>query len=174
MGIKDLILQKGWAGRTISRPETVERFNPIIRIMSELMYAYTASSDRVSATTGPDWNAALKTLRADIGKMSEVVFSNGGVAFSGTELETRDFDFGDAWAERLASREADLARALKEELDIEHQMRSRAILGVVSANHEERVRLLRSLGAVAPFGGLFFIVSWLFLARAIIGMRRVD
>ena len=40
--IKELLLQKGWAGKTISRSETVERMNPLIREFITLNHHYDA------------------------------------------------------------------------------------------------------------------------------------
>ena len=146
MGIKELLLQKGWAGRTISREETIERLNPITRIMTELMHTYGAVRGRVDASERDAFESELKTLRADIGKMAETIFSCGGTPFNGTELEAGDFEVdsdSDAW-KAIRDAEQVLGDALREEKNIEHQMRTRAILGKVAENHENRLKLLRS------------------------------
>lgn len=146
MGIKELILQKGWAGRTIDRGETVDRFNPIIRVMNELMQFYLAAAEasgdnaRRAAIT-----ASLRTLQMDIGKMCETVFSCGGVAYNGIDLNPEDFRLGTALSGKILAQEAKLESALEDETNIEHQMRSRAILGVVTENQKERLRSLRGL-----------------------------
>lgn len=144
MGIKELLLQKGWAGRTISRDETAERLNPIIRIMTEMMHRYAGVREQANAEERPEIERVLKTLRADIGKVAETVFSCGGTAYSGTELEPDDFAAGSNGWQSLLDAEDVLAAALREEKNVEHQMRTRAILGVVAENHEDRMKLIRS------------------------------
>lgn len=146
MGIKELLLQKGWAGRTIGRAETIERINPMIRTMNELMHLYLAAVDH---TSRPELRqgieASLRTLRMDIGKMCEVVFSCGGVAYSGTDLETDDFRLGDGLSEAIERKEQELRDAIETESRIEHQMRTRAILLNVDTNQETRLKAVRGL-----------------------------
>ena len=145
MGLKELLLQKGWAGRTISREETIERLNPIIRIMTEMLHRYAAVRDAADADDRPEIDRVMKTLRADIGKVAETVFSAGGTAYSGIELDPDEFADDDGWAS-VRDAEDVLAAALREEQDIEHQMRTRAILAKVAENHEDRMKLIRSHG----------------------------
>lgn len=146
MGIKELFLQKGWAGRTIDRDETVDRFNPIIRVMNELMQFYLAAAEAsVDHARRAAITASLRTLQMDIGKMCETVFSCGGVAYNGIDLNPEDFRLGTALSGRILAQEAKLETALEDETNIEHQMRSRAILGVVTENQKERLHSLRGL-----------------------------
>ncbi len=146
MGIKELFLQKGWAGRTIDRDETVDRFNPIIRVMNELMQFYLAAAEASEDDARrAAIDASLRTLRMDIGKMCETVFSSGGVAYNGIDLNPEDFRLGTAISGRILAQEAKLESALEEETNIEHQMHSRAILGVVTENQKERLHSLRGL-----------------------------
>lgn len=146
MGIKELLLQKGWAGRTISREETIERLNPIMRIMTEMLHLYAAVRRGVDADVRREVDAVMKTLRTDIGKVAETVFSSGGTAYSGTELEPDDFAPGEDGWKSLRDAEDVLAAALGEEQDVEHEMRTRAILAKVAANHEDRMKLIRRHG----------------------------
>ena len=54
--IKSTILKKGWAGKTISREETVQKLNPLIEAHVALNHAYTSllplltSEDRQTGT----------------------------------------------------------------------------------------------------------------------------
>lgn len=146
MGIKELLLKQGWAGRTISRAETIDHVNPIIRTMTVAMHHWGAAATTLDGEAGRTVREALKTLRMDIGKLCETVFSCGGVAYNGTDLEPETFTAdGDIW-KTLADQEAAIAESLKPQLKIEHHMRTRAILAAVAANHEERVKLIRSRG----------------------------
>lgn len=144
MGLKELVLKQGWAGRTLSRSETIERINPIIGEMNELMYAYTAALDEAEPSVRAEIEPGLKKLRADIGKLMEIVFSCGGTPPNGTDLETDQFEYGSQALRRLSEREDGLSGTLKGELDLEHEMHTRAVLSVVAANLEERRRVLRN------------------------------
>ena len=146
MGIKELFLQKGWAGRTIDRATTIDRINPMIRTMNELMQLYIAASDAEQrADMKQAIEASLRTLRMDIGKMCEVVFSCGGVAYSGTDLETDAFRLGAGQSEAIEAKEKELRQALDAEADVEHQMRTRAILLNVDTNQKTRMEAVRGL-----------------------------
>ena len=146
MGIKELFLQKGWAGRTIDRAETNDLINPMIQTMNELMPLYLAAGDTTSnAGVKEGIETSLRTLRMDIGKMCEIVFSCGGVANSGTDLETADFMLGDGLSDAIAAKEQELRDALDAQENIEHQMRSRAILLNVDTNQKARMNAVRGL-----------------------------
>ena len=148
--IKELLLQKGWAGKTISRPETVERMNPLIRKLIALNHHYDAFIKTLPAS---DFRQALetaqKTARMDVGKMAETVFSCGGSAYNGTDLEPDSFSADSDRAraiKSLSERESAFVELLNAESDVEHQMRTRAILSVVTGNSEERLKLLKDGG----------------------------
>lgn len=148
--LKELLLGRGWAGRTISREQTIARINPLIEQHVKLNHSYRAvsrshSTPKVSRTV----EGLLKTARTDVGKLSETVFSAGGSAYNGTDLEPEDFDLGDDDATMLAALqdlEQDFHDTVTHERDeVEHQMRTRAILEVVQGNSEERLDTLTSL-----------------------------
>ncbi|MDA1027475.1 MAG: hypothetical protein O3B41_00255 [Bacteroidetes bacterium] len=146
MGLKDLLLKQGWAGKTIGRSETIELLNPIIRTKNELMQCLNALS---AASTDADQRvrleASLRTLRMDIGKLCETVFSCGGIAYSGTDLSPSDF--AEATGAQVVALEQVLAGQLADQQKIEHQMRTRAILGVLEENQRSRKNSLRGLGS---------------------------
>ena len=144
MGIKELFLQKGWAGRTIDRAQTIERINPMIHTMNELMHLYNAAEPK-NDTLRTGLDESLRTLRMDIGKMCEIVFSCGGVAYNGTDLNPADFRLGDKLSAAIEKKEEQLTQALSEEGRIEHQMRSRAILMNVDVNQKMRLNTVRGL-----------------------------
>ena len=145
MGIKDLFLKQGWAGKTIGRQETFERLNPIIRTANELMQHLTAlAASSTDADVKTRIEAALRTHRMDIGKLCETVFSCGGVAYSGTDLNPTDYV--NSTPADIVRIDAELAEQLASEGKIEHQMRTRAILGVLEENHRSRKNSLRNLG----------------------------
>lgn len=150
MGFKDLFLQKGWAGKTLSRQETIEHVNPLLRRHHELNHCYSHLIDRLSdREAAAQLQDLMKVARADVSKLSETVLSAGGVSYNGTDLEPEDFNLGSNPVDVLREvqkREEDLQDALSEELDRgDHQMRTRAILGVVQTNSQRRLDLLDQL-----------------------------
>lgn len=148
MGLKEALLKKGWAGRTISREETVERLNPLIRQLTVLMYAYRHAVDHLAdRAIAAELDATLKTLRADLGKLSETVLSNGGVAYNGVDLDPGSNAPGsndDEILFNLLDAEQAFHERVEAEQEVEHQMRTRAILGVVKQNSRDRLGLLRA------------------------------
>lgn len=148
--IAEALLGRGWMGRTISREETVERINPFIKEHILLNHAYRAvirvADDRrvVEAL-----ESLLKTARADVGKLSETVFSAGGTAYNGTDIEPGDVDLGndlpDALDELVEREQAFRDRLHDERRNIEHQMRTRAILELVRDNSDERLDVIKRM-----------------------------
>jgi hypothetical protein len=145
--LKDLLLQKGWAGKTISRAETVDRVNPVIHRLIALNQHYDAFL-RSSREEGLDAELASlqKTARADVGKLAETVFSCGGTPYNGTDLEPSSFAVDNnqrAALTALRDLETSFVDFVADEVNVEHQMRTRAILAVVKANAETRLKLLQ-------------------------------
>ncbi len=147
MGLKEAFLQKGWAGRTISRAETIERLNPVLEQLLGLMHAYQYVIDHIGDPALAERLEALqKTLRADAGKLSETILSCGGVSYTGVDLESDQFNLGDtdeAMLFNVLDQEQAFQAMIGEEKDVEHQIRTRAILGVVAQNSDERLTFLK-------------------------------
>ena len=150
MGLKEVkaaLLKKGWAGRTLSREETVERLNPLIKQHMALNHAHNYV---VNACSEAEITEALagfqKTARMDVGKLMETVFSCGGVAYNGVEMEPEDFALDPDDNEMLfALRDQEQAfrDAVAEELNLEHQMRTRAVLTRLQTNSQQRFDYLK-------------------------------
>ena len=150
MGLKEVksaLLKKGWAGRTLSREETVERLNPLIEQHMALNHAY---SYVVNACSEQDIVAALagmqKTARVDVGKLMETVFSCGGVAYNGVDMEPEDYALDPDDNEMLFAlrdQEQTFRDAVAEELTLEHQMRTRAVLTRLQTNSQQRFDFLK-------------------------------
>lgn len=149
MGLKDAFLNKGWAGRTLSRQETADRINPLLRRHHELNHRYEQAirtvGDREAAQTISTFQ---KTARADVGKLSETVLSAGHPAYTGVDLEAETFKMeGDEAAiiRQLLESESEFEQLLSDELGLEHQIRTRAVLSVVLENSRSRLEFLRGL-----------------------------
>ncbi|PSQ63560.1 MAG: hypothetical protein BRD27_00690 [Bacteroidetes bacterium QH_10_64_19] len=148
--IKEAILNRGWAGKTITRSETVERLNPLILQFLKLNHSYQAViRSHGDAAVTEALQRVQKTARVDVGKLSETVLSCGGTPKNGTDLEPGDFDLGDDEIDmlaRLETLETEFNDALARELDeVEHQMRTRGLLEAVESNSSERLALLSDL-----------------------------
>jgi len=143
MSIKEILLQKGWAGRTISRPETVIRMNPLIQVMSNLLYAYNCQAEAEPSSFGESSTGDLvRILRMDIGKMCETVASCGGISTRSPEISLVEGSTN--WSD-ITAVEKSLMDMITAEKEIEHHMRSRAILSKVAENTERRLQQLESL-----------------------------
>lgn len=142
MSIKSIILKKGWAGKTISRSETAERVNTLILPLVELLHLYNAALNTDSGSNNTDVKEVMPILRADIGKLAETVHSCGGTAYSGVDLQPESYSQSSpGWSEVL-NRELSYQKLLEQEAAVEHQMRTRAIIGAVTENSITRSGLL--------------------------------
>lgn len=147
MGLKEAILKKGWAGQTISREETIERLNPLIKQQMALNHTYNHVIDHLSEPTITEHLAgSQKTARVDVSKLAETVFSCGGVAYNGVDMEPEDFDLGDDEDEmlfQLLDQEQAFHHALNDEETVEHHIRTRAVLAILQTNSLQRLNYLK-------------------------------
>lgn len=148
MGVKDLLLNKGWAGRTISRAETADRVNPILRELTVLMHTYDAAVRSLDAEALPGLTGSMKVLRGDLGHLAETVYSAGGTAYTGTDLEPDDFTMSGTVTEigqALVKAEERFATLVAAEKEVEHHIRTRAVFETVARHSSERLKLARDL-----------------------------
>lgn len=148
MSFLDKIFRKGRMGRTISREETAERLNPLLEQHVWLNHYYRYATECLDNDRLADHLAEeLRTARSDVAKLNETILSTGHTPFSGTgiapeEIEmSREGDYGLLY--ELLDAEREFLDALKAEGDIEHQMRTRAILDVLKTNSERRLDALK-------------------------------
>jgi hypothetical protein len=149
MGLKDLIFNKGGIGPSLSRRETIERLNPLIRQHMELNLYYNFVIDHITdPTVAASLSDLQKVARADVGKMMETVFSCGGVAFNGVELEPADYTLDgddDAMLFALRDHEESFSETIEADLELDHQIRTKAILNLVLTNSQKRLNVLKTL-----------------------------
>ena len=147
--IKEFLLNRGWAGQTLSRSETVERLRPLVQQHIELNHHYNAAARHCDDARVVDvLERLLNTARTDVGKLSETVLSCGGTPPNGTELEPEDFALRGTLLdlfETLHALETEFNDALAQELDLEHQMRTRGVLEAVKSNSQDRLNALKAL-----------------------------
>lgn len=147
--IKEALLNRGWAGQTLSRSETVDHLNPLVEQHIRLNHHYGAAIRHCDDERVVDVLERLqKTARTDVGKLSETVLSCGGSPYNGTDLSPDDFSLTGSLSdlfEELHDLETDFNEALANELDLEHQMRTRGILEAVKSNSQDRLNALSAL-----------------------------
>lgn len=139
MGLKKVLLKQGWAGKTISRTETASRLHPHIRTMATLLHAYNHLL-KSTADHNVEFEAHLKTLRADIGKVNETIVSAGASTDRSPDLDRAHTLT--TWT-HLVDAEQSLLNSLKQENNVEHQMRTRAILQNVLEHAASRLDTAR-------------------------------
>ena len=145
------VLNKGGAGRYISREESVERLQPIVASQLHLLRAYDHASKRLAdgSVRQRFEEVILPNIRTELNKLYETVFSLGGAAPTGSEMDwtAADLDGDDeTLLKTLLERDREFGRQLSEEMDgVHHQERTRAILGHNASKAEDRQTLLRSL-----------------------------
>ena len=143
--LKDIfgaVLNKGGAGTSLSRSETIDRINPVIAAHTRLLHAYEAAKVGRPAAEADRLDDLLRTARMDVGKLAEVVFSQGGVPYNGTDLEPGTLTAergGEARYRALARTEEAFAKQLDDELAVDHQIRTGATLKLLRAHSAERL-----------------------------------
>ena len=127
------IFNKGGAGRSMTREESVEAISPLVREHQQLLHAYDAAirtlSDRDLAA---QLNNGMNRARTELAKLRETIYSLGGDTSNGTDLDPDNVHLGDSDAaivHALDERERAYRDALQHTLKLPHQqLRSTAIL----------------------------------------------
>ena len=157
------ILNKGGAGRYISRAHSVERLQPVADRHLDLMYEYDDILARMPEG-GPKGQLAamMPYLRTEVAKMSETILSLGGTPPSGVRrtpggvVQRTAVGTGRPAPERiqdLIEAERDFGGALRDEAEaVHHQERTRAILNHNAEASNSRIDLLRDLAAAIQRG----------------------
>jgi hypothetical protein len=144
------LLNKGGAGRSLSREDTVEALNPLVDRHGRLLAAYDVAirtlGDREAAQR---IEATMNRSRTELAKLRETVLSNGGIPPTGIGLRDEWLDLGSNDSEilrNLRQREEDYRAALREALDYpHHQIRTIAILENNVTGSNERLDVLGAL-----------------------------
>lgn len=147
------ILNKGGAGRYISRAESVDRLQPIAeRHLSMLRHYDGALAALPDGPIRERLAAMAPYLRTETAKVSETILSLGGAPPTGVDHEPASATDGDTKSvlNGLLDAEKSFDAALREEIDaVHHHERTRAILGHNAEASVSRLDLLRSLLADA-------------------------
>jgi len=145
------ILNKGGAGRYISRAESVERLTPIAERHLDLLDTYTAALAALPAGPARERiEAMMPYLRTETAKVSETILSLAGAPPTGAGRAPATPASGSpkALLQSLFDAEKAFGDALRDEVDaVHHQERTRAILGHNAEASEARIKELREARA---------------------------
>ena len=150
------LLNKGGAGKSLNRAETAARLGRLMRHHQSIMHAYDAA---IRDTPSPEVAAGLellnKTSRADIGKLSELILSNGHAPPSGSDFDPPDFGEADddgARGRRLLDLERAYVDMLEAELDEKHRLRTVATIENTLTNTRHRIQTIQRMSEKLRLG----------------------
>lgn len=143
-------LNRGGAGRSLSRAETAERLVPLVGRHQQLIIAYDAALSRLEdRALASQVEPVMSRLRTELAKLRETVYSCGGTTPTGVEIDPAEVLPGEddaAILRQLLEAEGAYRDALAEVLDYpHHQMRTIAILENNHAGSEARLGVLQLL-----------------------------
>lgn len=148
------LLNKGGAGRYISRQESAERLMPVADRHLDLLDTYTAAmADFPDAPGRVRLEAMMPYLRTEVAKISETILSLGAAPPTGAGRAPIVPVTGDARTRVAALLDAEkgFSDALSAETDsVHHQERTRAILNHNAEASVARIDLLRGIVADLP------------------------
>lgn len=141
----NFLLNRGGAGKSLSRAETVAQASSLITRHIALLRSY----DRLVEAMAPDDESVeqirklQKQHRADIAKLCEIVLSaNGTPPREAAPLEGSGID---SLLRSLTDGERSLREELEAQLAKKHHMRTIAVLETLLANTEERIGILQTV-----------------------------
>ena len=143
-------LNKGGAGRSMTREESIDALNPVVHRHAELLLAYGAAirdlSDRGLAEA---LDGVMNRARTELAKLKESVFALGGTPPNSTDLDPAAVRLGRDDAEilhALDDRERAYRDALSDTIGLpHHQIRTTAILENNLKGSEARIGVLHPM-----------------------------
>lgn len=141
------VLNKGGWGLTLSRADSVETLQPILRAHYQQLSAYEFARQQAGNGFPDRVEGALRVLRTDIGKIAETILSFGGTPYNGTDIEpgaTGDTSATPAQRiDRLEEAERDLHGQLEDAMNRPQQIRTLSTLKLLRNHCDERLTILR-------------------------------
>jgi hypothetical protein len=138
----------------VSRQETADRLRPHVARGLDLLKLYTAVLPRVEdREVAHRLSPLMPFFRTELGKLYEAIFSAGGSAPTGVDV---DFETAIEGTARdplgiLVASEREFGRGVTDEIDaVHHQERTRAILKAIAAGSNGRMDVLRELAGRRP------------------------
>ena len=143
------LLNKGGAGKSISRSETANRLCDLLQQYNRLMFTYDAAINKTGdAELATRLDGINHGVRDDVAKWSELILSNGIAPPLGTDIETAEIEAEEEWSDVisvLVSREEAFSGSLKDEKRVNHGLRTVALLDNTSTNTKSRLSRLEEL-----------------------------
>jgi len=141
----NFILNRGGAGKSITRHETAAAMSdlvvPLIGIMRTYEHLATLIHDEEAGTR---IEVTQNRTRNDIAKLSEIILSTGGVTPRGAD-PVDSSENPDMTIRRLNEAEREFRQALENSLKLKHHYRTIAVLETLLKNTEERITLVREI-----------------------------
>ena len=141
------VLNKGGWGLSLTRADSVETLQPILRAHYKMLNAYEFARQQAGNGFPDRVEGSLRTLRTDIGKIAETILSFGGTPYNGTDIEpgaTGDTSASPAQRiERLEETERDLYGLLENGMNVPQQIRTLSTLKLLRNHSDERISVLR-------------------------------
>lgn len=147
------LLNKGGAGRSLSRGETIDVLIPLVEQHIDLLSQYNAVRRALRNTEIAErLNDLLPRFRNEVGKIRETILALGGVAPTGAGEPLLDLEGSDGnLLYGLDQKERALRDALKEAIDYpHHQFQTLAVLKNNLEGSESRISVLRPLADRNP------------------------
>jgi hypothetical protein len=152
----NFLLNRGGAGKSMTRHETGERLSGLIQQLIQVVAGYDRLAGLFEESQRQRIEERQRHSRSEIAKISELILSTGAVPpreLSGDAV-LPSADSAVEALEALMEVERTFAGAVKDERKLPHQLRTRALLEELSSNTEKRIDMLHristDLGVMVP------------------------
>jgi hypothetical protein len=141
----NFLLNRGGAGKSITRHETAAAMSDLVRPLISIMRGYENLAGLIDDAEAVAFiHASQNRTRSDIAKLSEIILSTGGITPRDVEPVGADDD-PDQLIRALNEAERAFRDALESSLKLKHHYRTIAVLETLQKNTEDRIALVREL-----------------------------
>jgi len=140
----NFLLNKGGAGKSITRHETAGAMSALVRRLISITRTYEHLLVARNAGSDQRLSAMQNRTRTDIGKLSEIILSTGGITPRYADPVSTSDD-PDQLIRALNEAERAFRDELEESLKLKHHYRTIAVLETLHKNTEDRIGLVREL-----------------------------
>ena len=140
----NFLLNRGGAGKSLTRGQTVAEMSKLMIRHIELLRTYDTLIESIGdGSTADELKTIQKENRADIAKLAEIILSSGGVPpregglLAGQEPQTLIRSVNDA--------ERELRSDIEQQLEHKHHMRTLAVMEMLLENTERRLGLVQHM-----------------------------
>jgi hypothetical protein len=141
----NFLLNRGGAGKSITRRETAETISDVVRPLIGIMRTYERLAETIEDEEAAGFiHASQKRTRTDISKLSEIILSTGGVTPRDIDPVAASDD-PDQVIRALNEAERSFREVLENSLKLKHHYHTIAVLETLQKNTEDRIALVREL-----------------------------